>query len=188
MQRLHERSAKGTFIHDAVIWMHLVYRLYYPTSSTDSGYPLVVMVEPTQYRNSDHLVICIMRGKSRSSRFRKLLLNTLMRSCPVEVHHILIEHALKLLLVEDQQMVKAFLSHTSQEAFADRIGSWCMNGRFENLNSTRCRHASKARPKFAIVITNQILRCLPIRGSFSELLRNPGIGRRPCHDYVDHFP
>ena len=35
--------------------------------------------------------------------------NTLMRSGQVEVCHILIEHALQLLLVEDQQMVKAFL-------------------------------------------------------------------------------
>jgi hypothetical protein len=82
------------------------------------------MVEPTQDRNSNYLVICIMRGNSRSARFRKLLLNTLMRSCQVEVHHILIEHALQLLLAEDQQMVKAFLSYTPQEAFADRIGSW----------------------------------------------------------------
>src|SRR5205085_367412 len=78
MQRLHERFAKGTFIHDAVSWMHLVHRLYYPTSCTDSGYPLVVMVEPTHSRNSDHLVTCMMRGNSRSARFRKLLLNTLM--------------------------------------------------------------------------------------------------------------
>jgi hypothetical protein len=173
MQRLHERSAKGTFIHDAVSWMHIIHRLYYPTSCTDSGYPLVVMVEPTQYRNSDHLVTCMLRVNSRSARFRKLLLNPLMRSFPVEVPHILIEHALQLLLVEDQQMVKAFLSHTPEEAFADRIGSWCMKGRFENLNRTRGRHASKARPKFAIVITNQILRCLPIRGSFSERYAQP---------------
>ena len=90
-----------------------------------------------------------------------------MRSGQVEVRHILIEHALKLFLVEDQQMVKAFLSHTPQEAFADRIGSFRMNGRFENLNGTRCRHPSKTWPKFAIMIANQILRCLPIRGGFS---------------------
>ena len=55
MQRLHERSAKGIFIHDTVIRMHLVHRQYYRTSCTDLGYPLVVMVEPTHYRNSDHL-------------------------------------------------------------------------------------------------------------------------------------
>jgi hypothetical protein len=70
-------------------------------------------------------------------------------------------------------MVQAFLSHTPQEAFADRIGLWRVIGRFENLNRTRCSHASKARPKFAIVIANQILRYLPIRSSFSERYAPP---------------
>jgi len=187
MQRLHKRSAKGTLIHGAVFWMHLVHRQSYRTSCTDSGYPLVVMVEPTHFRNSDHLVTCILRGRSRSAPFRNLLLNTLMRSCPVEVHHILIEHPLELLLAEDQQMVEAFLSYTPQIAFADRIGAFRMIGRFENLNSTRCRHASKARPKFAIVITNQILRRLPIGSSFPELLRHPGIGRRSGDSDMDYL-
>src|SRR5438445_6973292 len=91
-------------------------------------------------------------------RFWKLLHDPLMRSCPVEVRHIHIEHALELLLVEDEQVVKACLSHTPQKAFADRIGSWRMRGSFENLVGTRCSHTSKARPKFAIVITDQILR------------------------------
>ena len=45
-------------------------------------------------------------------RFWKLLPNPLMWSCPVEVGHIPIENPLELLLVEDQQVVKAFLSYT----------------------------------------------------------------------------
>ena len=103
-------------------------------------------------------------------------MDPLMRSCPVEVHHILIEHALELLLMEDQQVVEAILSYTPQEAFADRIGSGSVIGCVENLNSTCCRHTSEAGPKFAVVITNQILRGLPIRGGFSKLLGHPGIG------------
>jgi len=84
-----------------------------------------------------------------------------MRSCPVEVRHILIEYALELPLVKDQHMVKTFLSDTPQEAFADRIGAFRMNGRFQNLNGTGGRYPSKTWSKFAIVITNQILRGLP---------------------------
>jgi hypothetical protein len=42
-----------------------------------------------------------------------------------------------------------------------------VKGRFENLNRIRCRHTSKAKPKFAIVITNQILWRLSIWGGFS---------------------
>jgi hypothetical protein len=93
-----------------------------------------------------------------------------------------------LLLLKNQQVVQAFLPHTSGEAFADRIGSWCMNRRCENLNGTRGRHPSKTGSKFVIVITNQILGCLPIRGRFSQLLRDPDIGRRSCHAHMDHLP
>jgi hypothetical protein len=96
------------------------------------------------------------------------------------------EHALELLLAEDQQVVQACLSDAPQIAFADGIGSWCMNGDFEHLNPTGGRHASKARPKRALVLTNQIRGCLPIWGRFSELLRHPGIGQGSCHADMDH--
>jgi hypothetical protein len=64
-------------------------------------------------RNCHHLVPCILRGTRRSTRLRNLLTNTLMRSCPVEAGHIVIEHTLELLLMQDQQVIKTFLSHTS---------------------------------------------------------------------------
>jgi hypothetical protein len=87
-----------------------------------------------------------------------------MRPRLVEVHHIRIEHALELLLMQNQQMIQAFLPHTSQEALTDRIGSWRTIGRFEDLDAASCGYASKARSELAVVITNQILRSLPIRG------------------------
>jgi hypothetical protein len=188
MQRLHARTAKGSVTHDADIWMRQVHCLYYRTCSTDSGYLLVVMVEPTQYRSSNHLAPCTMRGMRRSARVRKLLLNTLMRSCAVEVRYIQIEYALELLLAVDQQVVEAFLSHTPGEAFTDRIGSRCVIWCSKNLNRTRCRHTSEAGPKFTIGITEQIPRCLPIGRGFSQLLRDPGIGRGSCDADMDHTP
>ena len=75
-------------------------------------------------------------------------------------------------------MVKAFLSHTPQEAFADRIGSGSVIRRFENLDTTCPRHPSKAGPKFAVVIPNQVLGCVPIGGRFSQLLCDPQSGRK----------
>jgi hypothetical protein len=143
MQRLQERSAKDLFRQDATSWMDLVHQLSSRTRGTFSGCPVVVMVEPTNDRKSDHLVPCILSGRNRSALFRDLLLDPLMGSCSVEVHHIRIEHALELLLAEDEQMVKAFFSYAPQIAFADRIGSWSLNGRGEHLNRTRCRYPSK---------------------------------------------
>jgi hypothetical protein len=61
-----------------------------------------------------------------------------------------------------------------------------MNRRFEDLDRARFRHTSKARPKLAIIITNQILRPLPIRGGFPKLLCYPGIRRRAGHADMDH--
>ncbi len=149
---------------------------------------MVVMVQPAHDRKSDHLVPCMMRGHGWSAWSRNLLLDPLMRSCLVEVLHIGIEHPLQLLLLQDEQVVQAFFSDAPQEALTDRIGSWGMNRRFEKLNATGGRHASKTGSKLAVVITNQVLGRLPVRGSFSQLLRHPGICRRAYHAYVDHLP
>jgi hypothetical protein len=89
MQRLHSSSAKSISIHDAVIRMQLVHLLYYQICSADSSYPLVIVVEPTQYWDRHHLAHCMLRGTRRSMPSRDLLLNTLMRSGLVEVRHIL---------------------------------------------------------------------------------------------------
>ena len=109
-----------------------------------------------------------------------------MGSCLVEVHHIGIEDALELLLVDYQHMVKAFLSYASHEAFAEAIGSGCMIRCCENLNPTCGRHSSKAGPKCAVVIMDQIFRCLPIGSRFPEVLGHPGIGRRSSDADMDH--
>ena len=111
-----------------------------------------------------------------------------MWPCVIEVRHIRIEHALELLLMQDQQMVKAFLPHTSQESLTDSIGSRRMIGGFENLDTTCPRHPSKARPELALVISDQVFWYLPIRGGFSQLLRYPGISRGSCDSDMDHFP
>jgi len=110
-----------------------------------------------------------------------------VRSCLVEVHHIRIEDTLELPLMNNQQMVQTFLSHTPQEAFTDGIGAWSMIRGFEKLDVTARRHPVETGSKLAVVIMNQILGCLPIRSGFAELLGHPGIGRRSCHADMDHL-
>jgi hypothetical protein len=78
-----------------------------------------------------------------------------------------------LLLMQDEQMIEAFLTNTSQEAFTDGIGSGSVNGGFEQLDATGPCHTSEARPKFGIVITNQVLGCVPIGGGFSQRYAPP---------------
>ena len=109
-----------------------------------------------------------------------------MGSCLVEVGHILIQNTLESLLLQDQQVVQAFLPYTPHKAFADGVGSWRVNRRFEQLDATGLRHWAETGSKLAVVIMNEVLGCLPIRGGFSQLLCDPGISRRPCHSDMDH--
>ncbi len=67
---------------------------------------------------------------------------------------------MQLLLMEDQQVVKALSSHTAQKAFTDGIGSWRLMGCFENLNAARCCNSSETRAKLVIIIAKKILWCL----------------------------
>jgi hypothetical protein len=99
--------------------------------------------------------------------------NPLMGSCSVEVDDIRIQDPLELLFLKNQQMVKAFLPDTPQEALADRISSWRMIGRCEKLDTTGRGNTSKARPKFVIVIMYQILWRLSIGGSLLAVVGPP---------------
>ena len=47
-----------------------------------------------------------------------------MWSCPMKVRHIPIEHALELLLVEDEQVIEAFATNAAEKPFTDCIRSW----------------------------------------------------------------
>ena len=96
------------------------------------------------------------------------------------------KHALELLLLKDQQVVQAFLSDAPHEALADRIGSWGMTRRFQYLDAAGCGHARETGSKFAIVISNEIFRCLPIWSGFSQVLGHPVIGRRSSDPDMDH--
>jgi len=167
--------------------MDLVHQLDARIRAPASGSPVVVMVQSSHDRNGNHFAPDILRGRNQSVPFRDLLLDALMRSCLVEVAHIRIEDALELPLMKDQQLIQAFLSGTPQEALADGIGSWGVIGRFEYLDATCRRHPSEAGPKFVIVITYQVLRCVSIWGGFSQLLRHPGIRRGARHAHVDHL-
>ena len=64
MHRLQERSVIDRFSHDAPSWMNLVPQLSCQTRGPASGCPAVVMVQPTHDWKSDHLLACLMRGKS----------------------------------------------------------------------------------------------------------------------------
>ncbi len=46
---------------------------------------------------------------------------------------------------------------------------------------------SETEPKLAIIITDEIFRCLSIRSGLPQLLCGPRVGRRARHTDVDHL-
>ncbi len=95
---------------------------------------------------------------------------------------------MQLFLMKDEHVIQALSSHTAQEAFTDRIGSWRVIGRFEYLDAARRCDSSEIGPKLAIMITNEVFGRLSIRSRLPQLLCYPGIGRRSRHTDVDDFP
>src|SRR5215470_16829772 len=115
-------------------------------------------------------------------------MNTLMWSRPVEIRNIGTQHTMQLFLMEDQYMVKALSPNTSQKTFTNRIGPWCVIGRFENLDAARCCNTSETRAKLAIVIADEVLRRVSIGSRLPQLLCGPSVGRSARHTDMDDPP
>ena len=98
----------------------------------------------------------------------------------VEVVHIRVEHAVELLLMQDQQMIETLTPYTAEEPLTDGIRARGVIRSFENLNVTRLRNPSEAHTKLAVVITDEVLRPHTKGGGFPELLCGPSISGISC--------
>jgi hypothetical protein len=98
------------------------------------------------------------------------------------------QDTMQLLLMEDQQAIQALSSHAPQKAFAARIGAFRMIRRFKHLDATRNCDTSETGSTFALMIADERLRRLSIRGRLSQLLCGPSVGRKSRHTYVDDLP
>ncbi len=120
--------------------------------------------------------------------FRNLLVDPLMWSCPIEIINLETQDTMQMLLMEDQHMIQALSSNTSQKAFTDGIGARGVIRRFEQLDATRCCNSSETGAKLAIIIANEVLRRLSIWSGLPKLLCSPSVGGGLRHTDVDHFP
>jgi hypothetical protein len=84
-------------------------------------------------------------------------------------------------------MTEALTSHTAEEALTDGIGSRGVIRCSKSLNVTCSSKPRETHPKFAIVITDEVLRSCSIGCGCSKLLRGPRVGGRSCDAYVHYF-
>ena len=166
-------------------WRPLLSRMVGPMLSCLSHFS-IVMVQTSEDGMSYHLG-SNWRSSSRGSQgVRDLLLDPLMRPGLVEVVYIRIEHALELLLLQDEHVIEALASHTAQKAFTNSIGSRGVVGRFEDLDVTRFGNPVEGHPKLAIIISDEVLWSHPKGRGFPKLLCRPRVSGRACHADVDH--
>jgi hypothetical protein len=147
----------------------------------------IVMMEPTQDREEEDLAAFGIWWHWPSLWLWNLLLDPLMRPGSVEGVHIRAQHPVELLLMEDEQMIEALTSYTSQEPLTDGMRSRGVRRSCENLDCTRMSKPREAHPKLAIVITDEVLRSHAISGGFSKRFGSPSVGGIACDADVDHF-
>jgi len=109
-----------------------------------------------------------------------------MRPGSVKVVRIRVEHAVKLLLMQNEQMIEALTPYTAEESLTDGIRSRGVIRSFKNLNVTCLRNPREVLPKLAIIITDEVFRPFIIGGGEPSLLCGPSIGRISCDTDVDH--
>jgi hypothetical protein len=92
------------------------------------------------------------------------------------------KHSMELLLMQDEQVIETLAPHTSQEPLTDGIRSRGEIRSFENLEVTRLRNPREARPKLAVIITDEVLRPHTKGGGFP----NRYVQSKRQWDFVSH--
>ena len=98
-----------------------------------------------------------------------------MRPGSVEVVHIRVEHAVELLLMQDEQMIEALTPYSAEEALTYGIRARGVRRSFKNLDVTRLHNPSEAHPKLAIVIRDEVLRPHTKGGGFPKRFGSPSV-------------
>lgn len=100
-----------------------------------------------------------------------------MGSSVVEVGDVFLHHPVEMPLAEQDEEVETLSSQTAPKAFADGIGLRGTVGSQQNVDASDFHYAPEQLPEFAIPISNEKARTLPVRRSFAELLSQARITR-----------
>jgi hypothetical protein len=73
------------------------------------------------------------------------------------------QDTMKLLLLEDEQVIETLAPHAAHKPFTDRIGAFRVVRRGEHLDAEGIGHARETGSKCVITIANEIVRRLSTR-------------------------
>ncbi len=78
------------------------------------------MRKPVQDRKCDDFPLALFLSAA-SHPLWDLLLNALMRSCPVKERDVFFEHPIQLTVAHNQQMIETFKPHTAKKSLAHGV-------------------------------------------------------------------
>jgi hypothetical protein len=114
------------------------------------------------------------------------LTKTLMRPGMIEIRDVFPDDAVQVTLNQDQEVIQTFASHAADEAITDHVSFRCSYRCPENVDPSVFRHAREAWSILAVIIPDQKAGSFIVRRSFSHLLGDPEITRRPCDSVMHH--
>ena len=83
-----------------------------------------------------------------------------MGTALIGIGQVLSEYVLKVSLIDYQQVIEAFFSHTSYPSFSESIGIWRFNGGMNDMNLFGLKHIIKCCSQLPVIIMNQTTECL----------------------------
>ena len=117
------------------------------------------------------------------------LAEPLMQPRLVEVlERILLEHATKVRLVQDDDVIEALSPGTAKKPLANRVQIWRPGRDSDDFDTRALGDRGKLLSELPIVVPDQEPRALAERCRLAKLLRCPPISRRPSHTDVHDFP
>ena len=102
----------------------------------------------------------------------------LVRSAPVEMSHPVGLHSAEVALAKDQDVIEAFAAEAAEEPLTDRVQVRRRRRDGDHIDTRGDGAVGEAAPELAIVIPNQESRGRIVRRGLSELLGDPGVGRK----------
>jgi len=134
------------------------------------------VVEPSEHRATldNSCWYEVLRQGGGAERGWASLVDSLVRSCAVEVRTVLSEDALQMALAEQKDVVQAFSAKRTHKSLDESV----CRGRKDDADTGAVSDVVEGLGELAIVIAEQRLRPVAERGQVAQLLDGPGDGGR----------
>ena len=129
-------------------------------------------MQATQHWHTNNLTVRMIRELWGTWN---ALVNALMRSGLVEISDIFGYDAPEMALAQNEHVVQAFASQTTEKALAKCVRARGFYRCFQDFNICSISHMLKPLAKFLIIISNEKTWSSTKRCGFAQLLGDPGV-------------